>query len=206
METRNPPATKRLANAQQSEEHSDDEGEIDHDEFNKLIQTAFGEKKKNKRGRKAGEGAAKKGKDHRWTTKQMELLVGGVYKEDAYIRRGPAFPIKYGKIMKALETNENFKDYEWKDKTWQSFQRQFDRIYDKFVEEKALEKEGANLSGLDYERMTPIERCLLDIFNERKEMDEDKIAQTEKEKKKKAQMKGHEKVFNVFLLIFSRMV
>jgi hypothetical protein len=138
------------------------------------------------------EEVAKKKVFIRWTSEMKYKLAFYASKYEAYIKTDEKMADKWKKVLNALVKDSVF------DETFKSNPPEADTLATTFKRNKAdvmkelgISEEGANLSGLEGEP-TPYQNLMINMEEEIQKFASKKMADTEKEKKKKAAIFTHE--------------
>jgi hypothetical protein len=95
--------------------------------------------------------------------RRIEALVHQVHVKKAYISvKGENLGAKYADIIPVLAADPIFKDFKDDFPKWDAFHRKFLRLKKDVLDKYALEKEGANLSGLE-EKGKPYEKVIFEM-------------------------------------------
>lgn len=106
-----------------------------------------------------------------WNPKQVEALVMSAQIESAYKKTKVTMEVKWTAVVNRLFEQELFKRYNRP--KWDSVQAKFNRLRKDISNKYALEKEGANLSGLD--TASEVDRAFISMIKEclKTEMEKD---------------------------------
>jgi len=145
----------------------------------------------------AKKSTAKHTKDTKWTTAMEEKLVSTVYAMKAHIITDVSKNKKWEQVKAKIVEDRDFAAVEGlAEKTGQAFEVKFKALMKKFMASHSIDKEGANLSGLDGDVLSHFNRvdnCLYAMALEQWEQDESKKEKTEKEKSRNRSMLTHER-------------
>jgi len=131
-------------------------------------------------------GPKKKTQDVKWTPTMEEKLIAVVIRERAYMRTDISKDNKFEIVKSKLLLDRDFNTLDgMAEKTGQAFKKKYEQLMTNFKRRHALDSEGANLSGLDGDRvssMSRLDNMLYTIGLESEQLKEKQKLLTEKEK------------------------
>ena len=140
----------------------------------------------------AKKSTAKRTKDTKWTAAMEEKLVNAVYGLKAHANTDIGKYKKWDLVKAKLVSDRDFAAVEGlAEKSSQAFEVKFKSLMKNFMNSHSIDKEGANLSGLDGDTLSSFNRvdnALYAMALECWEQDDSKREKTEKEKKRNASM------------------
>ena len=145
----------------------------------------------------AKKSTAKRTKDTKWTAAMEEKLVNAVYGLKTHANTDIAKYKKWDLVKAKLVSDRDFAAVEGlAEKSSQAFEVKFKSLMKSFVNSHSIDKEGANLSGLDGDTLSSFNRvdnALYAMALECWEQDDSKREKTEKEKNRNASMLTYER-------------
>jgi hypothetical protein len=141
-------------------------------------------------------GPKKKTNDFKWTSIMEEKLIAVVIKERAYMRTDISKDNKFEIVKSKLLLDRDFNTLDgMAEKTGQAFKKKYEQLLSNFKKRHALDAEGANLSGLDGDRvssMSRLDNMLYTIGLETEKLKEKQKLLSEKEKERNRSMLTYE--------------